>query len=215
MLATPRDYWLKELETGWSAVFGIVSAVLEKEYGLAAQDCQEEIAGELLRRHAQLAIDVPLLQRLGGDAAGAVRAAIAILFEQAPEWKATARTPTRKQVLRQWGSTSHDTDLAAMIDGLDAATLREVARKHMKEGKPLPPRDPSDHGEMCTPKRRAPVVTTQERAGLQIQTIQTEPLADLDSGAMPSVRPAPRRQIGSGTHPRFNNTQEKPGDGSE
>jgi hypothetical protein len=211
MLTTPRDYWLRDLEAGWGAVLAVAAKVLAVEHGCVESDVQQEIAGELLHRHAQLAIDVPLLQRLGGDAEGAVRAAILILFEQAPEWKATARTPTRRQLLTQWApSAAHDVDLAATIDGLNAATRREVARKHCKEGKPLPPRAADDTGDLVSRRRAPPVSTVGERAGIPITTHHAQPLDDADSGAMPTPRAPSRRMLGGDgapPHPRFRNAE--------
>ena len=82
----------------------------------------------------------------------------------------------------------------------NARISRECLADH-----PLPARREDDDGGPVT-RRRQPVVTRTERAGIQIQTIRAEPMTDDVSGAMPSVRPASRVQIGNDPHPRFPST---------
>lgn len=211
-LATPRGRWLKTLSEDFDRATPIAHALLAEEHSAHEEDARDELISEWFRRHPQAVTDAAMLCALGqdDDARKALRASLSTFLRLAPEWEvAGLRTPTRRQVLRQWGSTSHDVDLAATVDGFDAATRREVARKHCKEGKALPPRAPDDDGGLVSHVRRHAVVGTVERGGIPIQKVRL--VEEDDAGNVtvvePPVRPTSRVQIGNDPHPRFLNAE--------
>ena len=201
----PKGQWLSELSAAWDRVLPLATEAVTAHGAYKSDNIAETIAA-WLGAHPQAVADAAVLLSLqqADGARAALDASLAVFFKLAPEWQQTLRTPTRMQAYKQWNATGvYDGNLAETLDGMRSSELRACVRKHLREGRPLPPRSDDDNGAPCSRRHRVARVTTVERAGISIDTIEAEAHIEETSGAMPSPRQAQRVQIGNRPHPRF------------